>query len=530
VNERLIAGRARKLLFSCDNFSIDTDRRELRRGGELCSVEPQVFDLLEYLLRNRDRVVSRDDLLSAVWNGRIVSEATLASRINAARIAVGDNGEHQRLIRTIPRRGVRFVGVVRMEEKPANHAAEELLSNPILPDKPSIAVLPFTNMSGHDLPEYFADGIVEEIITALSRFSSLFVIARNSSFTYKGRAIDVKQVGRELGVRYVLEGSVRKGGQRVRITGQLIDAATGAHIWADRFDGAFEDVFDLQDQVTASVVASISPKIEQAEIKRAKLKPTESLDAYDYFLHGKAIIYKFTSDTTTEALRLFCRAIELDPGFASAYGMAAWCYVQRKGNRWATDGAREVAEVLPLARKAVDLGRDDAVALATGGYALAFVGGEQDIGSAYIDRALTLNPNLPTAWFADAWLRIWRGEPEIALRHFTHLTRLSPFEPITAFIKSSIMFAHCMIGQFDKACALAEQVLREAPDLHMALRFGAASFALAGRWDEAGRTVDRLRRRDPLLRVSDLKELTPLRRPEDLARYEQSLRQAGLPE
>jgi TolB-like protein len=260
--DRLSAREGSNLLFSCDNFSIDTDRRELRRGGELCSVEPQVFDLLEYLLRNCDRVVSRDDMLSAVWNGRIVSEATLASRINAARIAIGDDGENQRLIRTLPRRGVRFVGVVRTGEKSANRAAEESAFNPTQPDKPSIAVLPFTNMSDDTLQDYFADGIVEEIITALSRFSNLFVIARNSSFIYKGRAVDVKQVGRELGVRYVLEGSVRKSIQRIRVTGQLIDASTGAHIWADRFDGAFEDVFELQDRVTACVVASISPRIE----------------------------------------------------------------------------------------------------------------------------------------------------------------------------------------------------------------------------------------------------------------------------
>jgi tetratricopeptide (TPR) repeat protein len=316
----------------------------------------------------------------------------------------------------------------------------------------------------------------------------------------------------------------------VRITGQLIDASTGAHIWADRFDGALADVFDLQDDVTASVVASISPKIAQAEILRAKYKPTESLDAYDYFLHRRAIIHKMTRETTAEALRLFHQAIALDPGFASAYGMAAWCYVQRKGNRWATDRSREVAEVLPLARKAADLGRDDAVALTTGGYALAFVGGDQDAGGALVDRALTLNPNLATAWYADAWLRIWRGEPETALRHFAHVTRLSPFEPMMGVIKASIVFAHCMVGQYEKASALAEQVMREGPDLHMGLRFGAASFALAGRLEDARKTIARLRQIDPLLRVSDLKELTPLRGLEDLARYEDSMRLAGLPE
>lgn len=422
------------------------------------------------------------------------------------------------------------MGAVRLDEKSTNCALDPPTSHPIQPDKPSIAVLPFANMSEHELNDSFADGLVEEIITALSRFSSLFVIARNSSFTYKGRAVDVKHVGRELGVRYVLEGSVRKHGPRVRITGQLIDASTGAHIWADRFDGAFEDIFDLQDQVTASVVASIFPKIEQAEIQRIKHKRTQNFDAYDYFLHGRSVVHKQTRETTTEALRLFIRAIELDADFASAYGMAAYCYVQRKGNRWVTDRLQELAEALPLARKAVELGRDDEVALAMGGYALAFVGGEQDIGSALVDRALKLNPNLPSAWYADAWLRIWRGEPETALRHFVHVARLSPFEPMMAVLKSSIMFAHCMIGQYDKACSLAEQVLRESPDLHMALRFGAASFGLAGRWDDARRTVDRLRWRDPRLRLSDLKELTPLRRPDDLARYEETLCRAGLPE
>ena len=263
-----------------------------------------------------------------------------------------------------------------------------------LPDKPSIAVLPFQNMSGDPEQEYFADGIVEEIITALSRMRWLFVIARNSSFTYKGRAVDVKQVGRELGVRYVLEGSVRKAANRVRITGQLIDASTGAHLWADRFDGALEDIFDLQDQVTASVVGAIAPKLEQAEIERAKRKPTESLDAYDYYLRGMASFHQGTREANDEALPLFYRAIELDPDFASAYGMAAWCYAQRKMNGWVTDRAQEIAETARLARRAAELGKDDAVALCAGGFALAYVVGDLDDGGAMIDRALVLNPNL----------------------------------------------------------------------------------------------------------------------------------------
>jgi TolB-like protein len=254
----------------------------------------------------------------------------------------------------------------------------------VLPDKPSIAVLPFENMSGDPEQEYFADGMVEEIITALSRFRSLFVIARNSSFTYKGRAVDVKQVGRELGVRYVLEGSVRRAANRVRIVGQLIDASTGAHLWADRFDGGLEDIFDLQDRVTARVVGAIGPKLEQAEIERAKRKPTESLDAYDYFLRGMANVYQWTKEGNSEALRLFYRAIELDPNFASAYGVAAWCYVVRKTRGWRTNRAEESAEAARLARRAVELGKDDALAPVRGGYALAYVVGALDEGAAFI--------------------------------------------------------------------------------------------------------------------------------------------------
>jgi TolB-like protein/class 3 adenylate cyclase len=263
-----------------------------------------------------------------------------------------------------------------------------------LPDKPSLAVLPFENLSGDPEQGYFADGIVEDITTALARMRWLFVTARNSSFTYKGRAVDVKQVGRELGVRYVLEGSVRKAGSRVRITGQLIDTSTGAHLWADRFDGELADIFDLQDQVTASVVGAIAPKLEQVEIERAKRKPTESLDAYDYFLRGMAAFHQFTKPSNEEALALFSRAIGLDPQFASAYGMAARCYLQRKGFGWVADRERETAETERLARRGADLGRDDAVALCAAGAALVVVVVDLDYGSALIDRALGLNPNL----------------------------------------------------------------------------------------------------------------------------------------
>jgi TolB-like protein len=310
-------------------YGFDTDRRELHRGQDIVSVAPQVFDLLDYLIRNRERVVSKDDLIDAIWNGRIVSDAALTTRLNAARIAIGDSGEEQRLIKTLPRNGFRFVGPVLETQGPAGPATAD---NPIepprsalaLPDKPSIAILAFTNLSSDPEQEYFADGMVDDIITALSHFKALFVIARSSSFTYKRRAVDVKQVGRELGVRYVLEGSVRKSADRVRITGQLVDTSTGAHLWAERFDGGLTDIFDLQDQVTESVVGAIAPAVEKAEIERAKRKPTESLDAYALYLRGSDRFYQFTDrQANDEALRLFNSAIELDPDFASAYARAA---------------------------------------------------------------------------------------------------------------------------------------------------------------------------------------------------------------
>src|SRR5262245_9950487 len=326
----------RKLLFSFDQFILDTERRELRGPAGLISVEPQVFDFLVYLIRNRDRVVSKDDIIAAIWDGRIVSESVLTTRLNAARTAIGDSGAAQRLIKTLTRKGMRFVGNVREEQAFAIAAPPDHRRAPStvldLPDRPSIVVLPFVNMSGEQDQEYFADGTVEDIITALSRFRNLFVIARNSSFVYKNQAVNVKDVGRALGVRYVLEGSVRKAADRVRITAQLIDASTGAHLWADRFDGELKDIFDLQDDVATRVVRNIAPKMEQAEAARAKRKPTGSLDAYDCFLRGTESLHRQTPEGVDEALQLLNRAIKMDPEYGAAYGTAAYCYAMRKSS------------------------------------------------------------------------------------------------------------------------------------------------------------------------------------------------------
>src|SRR6266498_1540156 len=399
-----------------------------------------------------------------------------------------------------------------------------------LPDKPSIAVLPFQNMSGDPAQEYFADGIVEEITTALSRFRQLFVIARNSSFAYKGHAVDVKQVGRELGVRYVLEGSVRKAGNHVRITGQLVDALTGAHLWADRFDGTLENIFGLQDSVTAGVVGAIAPKLEQAEIERAKRKPTERLDAYDYYLRGIPLLFGMTKETNEEALRLFNKAIELDPDFALAHARAANCYTFRKVNGWMVDREQEVAEAARLAQRAVDLGKDEALALSIGGMVFAYVVGDLDNGAAFVDRALGLNSNLAIAWGYDGWMKICFGKHDIAIETIACAMRLSPLDPRLWAWQFHTALAHFLASRYDEAASWAERALREQPNYLAALRVAAASNALAGRSEKAQKIMARLRQLNPVLRISNLADVTPpLRRPEDLANWEEGLRKAGLP-
>jgi TolB-like protein/class 3 adenylate cyclase len=409
-----------------------------------------------------------------------------------------------------------------------NAPAHPVLS---LPDKPSIVVLPFQNMSGDPEQEYFADGVVEEITTALSRFKTVFVIARNSSFTYKGKAADVKQIGRELGVRYVLEGSVRKAANRVRITAQLIDAASGVHLWADRFDGAIEDIFDLQDQVTTSVVGAITPTVEQAEIGRAVLKPTESLDAYDHYMRGLASQYQWTSEATNEALRHYYKAIELDPKFALAYALATSCYSWRKMNGWVTDPAREITETKRLAERATQLGQDDAMALCWSGGALVFVVGEVDEGVALIERALRLNPNLMDAWLSSGFAKLSLGEWDMAIDHFARAMRLSPFEPSLFAMQAGTATGHFYAGRYDEAAAWAAKSIGENPKYPPVWRTAAASNALLGRQEQAQNAMARLRQLDPTLRIATLKSVIPINlRPDLLAKMVDGLRKAGLPE
>jgi len=522
--------------FRFSDCVLDRERRELSRASRPVAVAPQVFDLLLYLVENRDHVVSRDDLIAAVWGGRIVSESTLASHVNAVRKAIGDSGQEQRLIRTVPRKGLRFVGNVEINavtsaaDGGSGARADAERTRPQLPSKPSIAVLPFQNLSGDPEQAYFADGVVEELIAALSRVRWLFVIARNSSFTFRGRDVDPKLVGQELGVGYVLEGSLRKAGDRVRITGQLIDASSGAHLWAERFEGQLEDIFKLQDEIATSVAGAIAPQVELAEIERAKRNPTRCASAYDCYLRGLAHVHRGDQAAMTEAIPLFYKTIEIDGQSASAHAMAAWCYFWRRVNGWMLDHDKETAEGLRLAQRAVELGRDDAVALTRGGHAIAHFIGDLDSGIALLDRAIFLNPNLASAWFLGGFLRTWHGECESAIEHFEHAMRLSPVDPELYRMQAGIAMAHLFAGRIEQASAWAERSYSNLPSFLMVVALIAATRALGDRQQDAERAMDEVRRLDPSLRVSKVSSWLPISRPEHLALFAEGLRKAGLAE
>jgi TolB-like protein len=494
------------LRYLFEEFAFDTDRRELHRGADVVSVAPQVFDLLDYLIRNRERVVSKDDLISAIWNGRSVSEAALTTRLNIARSVIGDTGFEQRLIKTLPRRGFRFVGPVREVQEPGCTAVIDNRVEPpkpalAPPDKPSIAILPFTNLSSDPDQDYFADGMVDEITTALSRFSSLFVIARNSSFTYKGKVVDIKQVGRELGVRYVLEGSVRKAAGKVRIIGQLVDATTATHLWADRFESDLSDIFALQDRMTESVVSAIAPKMFQTEIDLAARRPG-NLSAYDLCLRAFPHLYSWTRGGSAEALRLVSRALEMNPRYGLAARLAGGCHLLNVGQGWAADPMSEIAEGLRLLRLALSIDGQDPDALGMLGRATASFSGDFDTAREMVDRAVAVNPNAAIAWEQRGWTYLIAGQPEEAIPSFERAIRLSPFDPWLFSTLAGMGTALIGLGRFDEAVVAAKKALQKNQTYGAAYRCLAAALAHLGRDAEARKAVAQLLEIEPHFRIS----------------------------
>jgi len=491
------------LRYLFEDYAFDLDRRELYRGADVVRIAPQVFDLLDYLIRNRERVVSKDDLINAVWNGRSVSDAALTTRLNVARSAIGDSGEEQRLIKTLPRKGFRFVGQVQEAREVAGpDPGDTPESAPAVPDKPSIAVLPFANMSDDPEQEYFADGMVEEITTALSRFKWLFVIARNSSFTFKGKAVDIKDVGRRLGVRYVLEGAVRKASGKVRITCQLIEATTGAHIWADRFERDLTDVFALQDDITLAVVSAVQPELFQAEIAMASRRRPEDLTAYDLYLRAIQQAVRSTRESLAEALRLVQRALQLDPGFAAAAALAGACHLENVLRSYATDQQFEREAALRLMRLALSLDDHDPGTLATAALISALLVGDCEAEIEMADRAVALNPNSYNTWNRRGWVYKIAGQPEEAIRSLERAMRMSPVDPLQFTALTGMGFALIELRRFDEAIVAGRKALRQNPSYPGAYRCLASAFAHLGRDAEAREAAAGVLELDPTFTIS----------------------------
>ena len=510
---------------------LDADRRELRRGNALVAVEPQVFDLLVHLVRHRDRVVSKDELLAAIWHGRIVSESALFNRINAARGALGDTGEEQRLIKTLPRKGLRFVGDVREDEAASAVGAQThppAFPSLALPDRPSIAVLPFANMSDDPNQDYFADGLTEDLITALAHIRWLFVIARNSTFVYKDRAVNVSQVSRELGVRYVLEGSVRRSGNRLRISAQLIDALTGAHHWAERYDRQLSEIFAVQDEITRSVAGAIEPHLLAAEGLRTLSRSADDLGAWELVARAQTHFWRLTRDDCTAAVEPLKRAVETYPDYAPARGLLAFCQVFSAHMGWID---REQG-MLPGRQQAIR-----AIALddrhAWGHIALAYwamMERRTAEAIAAFRRAVSLNPNSAAAHSHLSRGYAFAGHDREAIEHGEEAIRLSPLDPEMALFLGAIAVAHFAAGRYAEAIDRSLEAQRLRPGFQGSRRLLCASLANAGRVEEARSLLPTLRREQPELSLAWIRTNVPYQTAELMERFLGGFRKAGLGE
>lgn len=516
---------AAPVLYRFDDFLLDLDRRELRRGDGLIALEPQVFDLLAYLIRTRDRVVSRDDILAEVWSGRIVSEATLASRISAARSAIGDSGETQRLIRTIPRKGIRFVGEVREQ---AATVRTPVAAAPAF-DGPAIAVLPFTNIGGDPEQEYFADGIVEDIITALSRCSGLAVIARNSSFIYKGKAVDIREVGRELGAGYVLEGSVRRAGSRLRITGQLIEASSGVHLWAERFDGQIDDVFALQDRISESIVAAIEPTLELAEGERRRAMRPLHPDAYDLLLRAASLRDAFTPDSLAAAITCLDQALAIDPACAPAMAARAYCQALRHFQGWRTPDEDYQASAVALAWRASECAPNDAQVLWMAAFAIWNMADDTAPARELFRRSLAINSNSAMALTLSGWIEIMAGETAAGRALIERAQRLNPRDPRGWFAAAAMAIHAVAEDDFAAAIQGAETALAQNRRFAVALRVLIVALVRSGHLARATSVARQLLEIEPDLTVSEFLARIPFPVRKMAATYAEALQAAGVP-
>jgi TolB-like protein len=523
------------LIYQFEDYSLDVERQELRRGSELVQVEPQVLDLLQYLIRNRDRVISKDDLIMNVWNGRIVSDSTLSSRITAVRQAIGDSGDDQRLIRTIARKGIRFVGDVIENQDGAQPEAglgqtveSPSLAPPQLPDKPSIAVLPFNNMSGDPEQEYFSDGITEDMITGLSRQPWFLVIARNSTFSYKGKAIDVRETGVQLGVRYILEGSVRKANTRVRVTAQLIDAVSGNHLWADRYDRDLTDIFDLQDEITNKVIGSVGPQILVAEAARIRRKPTHNLDAWDLVMQALPHMWRLRTEEHERALKLLQQAVALDANYAHAHALIGWIYV----TMFNLDTRKSIGEftdqALEFGQKSVTLDEQE-----PWGHLVLGLGHARrrrsELALTHLSKSVELSPSFALAHAGLGYALAVGGQPERGLRSLEQAHKLSPRDPFLALYSPIVRYmALFALERYDEVIEVCRATIALHPNHAGAWRLMTVSLGLLDRVDEAKDALAHTLTLHPNLSSAHVENDTVFVNPEVRNRFLKGLRKAGL--
>jgi adenylate cyclase len=516
--------------FFFNEYAFDVDRRELRHGDTLVPLTPQVFDLLDYLLRHRERVVSKDELIASIWHGRAVTDSALTTRINAVRAAVGDDGKSQNVIKTLPRKGFRFVANV--QEQEAGSPSAPAMPALALPDKPSIAVLPLKNLPTDPGQEHISDGITEDIITELSRFSELFVIARNSSFQYKGQAVDVRRIGRELGVRYVLEGSFRHHDGRVRIAAQLVDAQTGVHRWAERYDRELADVFVLQDELARAIATTLAAHVNKAEAERTLLSPPASWQAYEYFVRGADILARYWSTVKLtdllESRRLFEKSLAIDPAFARAYASLSTTWIIAWRNRLDRHHLDPAAldEAHRLANRAVQLDPNLPQAHASLGVVLAWKG-QHDPAVAAFEKAVALNPNF-TDWRMAIAL-VYAGQSKRAVEVLKGHMRLDPF--YVPLAPHWLGIAHYTLGQYPEALAALSECALRAPNYGAVHLWLAATYARLGRMRDASAEVVRVLELDPGFTIERVAKSTiAFKHDEDAQNCFEGLRRAGLPE
>jgi TolB-like protein len=545
-----LASQVRAPAFRFANFEIDVARQELRRGSDRVPVEPQVFDLLVYLVRNRNRIVSREELIDVVWKGRAISEATLSSRVSAVRRVIGDNGNDQLLVRTHHKRGFRFVAdvedsgrqpcelpvaipaqkqsVVEDPDKRTQNALGPPRPALDLPDKPSIAVLPFQNRSGDPVQEYFADGLTEDIITGLSRQRWFFVIARNSSFTFKQDTLDARNVANELGVRYILEGSVRKASGQVRVTAQLIDAVKGINLWADRYDRALANIFDLQDEITNRVIDSVGSQIIVAEAARVQRKPPQNIEAWDLVMQALPHMWRMTVEEQRLAQELLQRAVALDSEYAHAHALLGWTHLCMFNLDTRMPIGEFTDKALDAGGRAVNLDEQDHWAHLVLGLGHARRR-RPEPAEMHLSRSLELNPNFALGHAGLGYAFACGGQPERGLASLEQAQRLSPCDPFLAIYAPVARYmALFALEKYEETVAVCRAYAAVHPHHAGAWRLLTGALGLLGKIDDAKEALLRTLALQPDFSSAHVANNTVFAKPDDRARFLLGLRRAGL--